>query len=68
VVLVVRVMLSGWSPMQEQLGLLKGQPLSVHQMKEVLKVLADLEGFYPERDSLVSPAVFIVHVDHVESF
>jgi hypothetical protein len=68
VVLVVRVMLSGWSPMQEQLGLLKGQPLSVHQMEEVLKVLADLEGFYPERDSLVSPVVFIVHVDHVESF
>ena len=68
VMLVVRVMLSGWSPMQEQLGLLKGQPLSVHQMEEVLKVLADLEGFYPERDSLVSPAVFIVHVDHVESF
>lgn len=46
--------------MQEQLGLLKGQPLSVHQMEEVLKVLADLEGFHLEWDSLVSPAVLIV--------
>lgn len=44
VVLIAQQQLLEWDRMKEQLGLLKGQPLSVHQMEEILKVLADLEG------------------------
>lgn len=44
VVMIAQQQLLEWDRMKEQLGLLKGQPLSVHQMEEVLKVLADLEG------------------------